>query len=108
MLLIHTINSPSDGTMRILSRKIQYSRMKEELERGNVNSVGLIQGQLSEIIVAGDIAQKASNVEIVEITGMCPQHVSMIAVFGDTSSVLEALNAVHTWEIAENHDALQA
>lgn len=38
--------------------------------------------------------EKASNVNITEITGMCPQPISVIGVFGDTASVSEALKAV--------------
>ena len=101
MLTMQTINTPSEGTIRILLRKINDHGIKEKLQNGLVNSVGLIQGQLAEIITAGDIAEKASNVEIAEITGICPQHTTMIGVFGDTAAVSEALQAVGNWE--KNH-----
>lgn len=99
MTSIKTINSPSQGVINILLRKINDDHVKENLQKGMVNSLGLIQGQLSEMIVAGDIAEKASNVDIAEITGMCPQHISMIGIFGDTASVSEAVNAVEKWLI---------
>ena len=97
MLLIKCINSPSKGTTNILLRKVNDDYVKEKLKKGEFNAVGLIQGQLTDIIVAGDIAEKASNVEISEITGICPQHITMIGVFGDTSAVSEALKAVEDW-----------
>ncbi len=94
MLTIRTINSPSKGTVNILSRKIHEDCIKNKLDNGIYNALGLIQGPLAEIIVAGDVAEKASNVDMTEIQGVCPQHITMIGVFGDTAAVSEALKAV--------------
>jgi len=91
MLTIKTINSPSRGTINIILRKIQEESIKSKLDKGTYNSLGLVQGPLAEIIVAGDIAEKASNVDVAEIQGVCPQHIAMIGVFGDTAAVSEAL-----------------
>jgi ethanolamine utilization microcompartment shell protein EutS len=98
MLTIKTINSPSRGTINIILRKIHDESIKSKLENGTYNSLGLIQGPLAEIIVSGDIAEKASNVDIAEIPGVCPQHITMIGVFGDTAAVFEALKAVKKLE----------
>lgn len=95
MLTIKTINSPSQGTVNIISRKVHDERLKSKLKDGTYNSLGLLQGPLAEMIVAGDVAEKASNVDIAEISGICPQHITMIGIFGDTASVSEALKAVH-------------
>lgn len=97
MLAIQIINSPSKGTLRLLLRKIYDDHVKESLQKSNVTSVGLIQGQLSEIIAAGNVAEKASDVEVAEIVGTCPQHISVIGIFGETSDVLEAIKAVQDW-----------
>lgn len=97
MLMIQTINSPSKGTLRLLLRKIYDDQVKANLQNNTVTSVGLIQGQLTEIIAAGNVAEKASNVEVAEIVGTCPQHISAIGVFGETSAVLEAIKAVQDW-----------
>ena len=94
MLTIKIINSPSRGTINIILRKIHDEAIKSKLENGTYNSLGLIQDPLAEIIVAGDVAEKASNVDITEIPGVCPQHITMIGVFGDTAAVFEALKAV--------------
>lgn len=72
--------------------------VKERLQTGKINALGLVQGQLAEMVMAGDVAEKASNVEIAEISGVCPQHISMIGIFGDTAAVTEALNAIEKWE----------
>ena len=98
MLTIKTINSPSKGTINIILRKIHDESIKSKLENGTYNSLGLMQGPLAEIIVAGDIAEKASNVDVAEIPGVCPQHITMIGVFGDTAAVSEALKAVNKLE----------
>lgn len=88
------IKRPSQGAMDILIRRISDQSVKSKINEMNVNAVGLIQGQLADIITASDITEKASNVIVCEITGVCPQHVAMIAVFGDTSSVDTAVKAV--------------
>jgi microcompartment protein CcmL/EutN len=46
------------------------------------------------MFVAADIAEKAANVKVEEIRGICPQHFTMIAIFGDTASVDEAINDI--------------
>jgi len=97
MLHIKIINNPSKGTIRLLLRKISDEQVKDYVENGLVHSLGLIQGQLAEIVAAADIAEKASSVQIAEITGSCPQHITMIGVFGETASVAESIKAVQSW-----------
>lgn len=98
MLTIKAIHTPSRGTIRSLSRRIADDAVKQKLNDGMITSIGFIQGPMSTVFVAGDVAEKTSNVEIAEIVGNCPQHIIVMGVFGDTSSVLEALRAVETWE----------
>ena len=76
MLTIKILNSPSQGTMRILQRKVCDDQIKEMLQNEKVRAIGLVQGSVVDIIMAADIAEKASNVEISEINGNCPQHIS--------------------------------
>jgi len=64
---------------------------KQEPEESYFEAVGLIQGPLADMIAAGDLAEKTSGVIVEEIQGICPQHFTMIALFGDTSSVAVAL-----------------
>lgn len=101
-MLIDIINSPSKGTIRLLSRKVSDSIVKDLLSKENINAVGLVQGQVEEIILAADIAEKASSVEVAEIHGSCPQHITLLGIFGDTSSVKTAITAVHKWQKERN------
>jgi ethanolamine utilization microcompartment shell protein EutS len=98
MLTIKVINTPSKGIIQVLCRRVADEIVKEKLKKGVYTSLGLIQGPLAAMITAGDLAEKTSNVEIAEIIGNCPQHITVLGVFGDTSSVSEALKAVEIWE----------
>jgi ethanolamine utilization microcompartment shell protein EutS len=102
MLTIRTINSPSAGILKILAKKAADTRLQEAAKEGSVNALGLVQGQLADIYMAGDIAEKAASVKIAEVAGMCPQHMSMICVFGDVAEVAEALKAVRAWSFEED------
>lgn len=88
---IQIIKSPSDSVLKMLLRR---AATKDLLENQTWGAIGLIQGKLSEMIVSADIAEKAANVKVEEIRGICPQHFTMIAIFGDTSSVEEALDTI--------------
>jgi ethanolamine utilization microcompartment shell protein EutS len=88
---IEIIKSPSDGVVEMLQRR---SSAKNFFENKVWDTVGLVQGKLSEMLVAADIAEKTANVRVEEIRGICPQHFTMIAVFGDTASVSEALDSI--------------
>ena len=98
MLTVKILNSPSKGTMRILQRKVCDEQIKEMLQDEKVRAIGLVQGSVADVIMAADVAEKASNVEISEINGNCPQHITMIGIFGDIAAVNEAINAIKTWE----------
>lgn len=94
MLLCEVINSPSKGTVGILKRKVHEKEIRSLVEETRVEAVGLIQGQLAQIVLASDIAAKGADVLVSEIYGSCPQHITMIALFGTTSAVKAAMNAV--------------
>jgi microcompartment protein CcmL/EutN len=46
------------------------------------------------MIAATDVAEKAAEVWVEEIRGICPQHFTMIAILGDIAEVGTALEAV--------------
>lgn len=90
-MLIQIVKSPTRGTMEMLARR--------RVGSGNIafeyiDAIGLVQGKLAEMVVAADIAEKAADVRVEEIRGVCPQHFVMIALFGDTASVETALNSL--------------
>jgi ethanolamine utilization microcompartment shell protein EutS len=86
------IKSPTTGTIEMLNRRRALSKPLGEY--GQYDTIGLVQGKLIEMVTAGDVAEKAANVFVEEIRGLCPQHFSMLAIFGDTSSVEAAIDAV--------------
>jgi uncharacterized protein affecting Mg2+/Co2+ transport len=90
MLKIQFIKRPTHSTLKMLFRRSGTLRNKEPGE-AHIEAVGLVQGQLADMIAAGDIAEKTSGVIVEEIQGICPQHFTMIALFGDTSAVAVAL-----------------
>ena len=93
MLKIQFIKRPTQSTLKMLFRRSGTLRNKSP-EEVHFEAVGLVQGPLADMIAAGDIAEKTSGVIVEEIQGICPQHFTMIALFGDTSAVAVALLSV--------------
>lgn len=89
---IKIIKSPTAGTVEMLNRRRMVNPSNEC--RINYDSIGLIQGKLIDMVVAADLAEKAADVKVEEIRGLCPQHFVLLAVFGDTASVEAALKAI--------------
>ena len=85
------IKSPTEGTKRALIKRMG-AEGKEAIK--NVDAIGLAQGKLIEMIYAIDIAEKAAGVIVEDIKGICPQHMTSIAIFGDTSSVESAIEEI--------------
>ncbi|KEI92438.1 BMC domain-containing protein [Clostridium botulinum] len=85
------IKSPSSSTKDILRRRMG-GNCKTDLE--SVDAIGLVQGKLIDMIYAADIAEKAVGVTVEDIRGTCPQHMVLLGIFGDTSSVEAALNEI--------------
>lgn len=85
---IKIIKSPSPGTLDILMRR--KGSMSTEVPPV-VDAIGLVQGKMIEMIVAADIAEKAVGVTVEDIRGNCPQNFMLLAIFGDTASVEDAL-----------------
>ncbi|MDK2935325.1 MAG: BMC domain-containing protein [Eubacteriaceae bacterium] len=91
---IEVINGISSGTKEILSRKVGDRKVAERILEDEYTAVGLCQGTVIEVIVASDIAEKTSEVTVVEIHGLCPQHITTLGVFGDITAVEAALAAI--------------
>lgn len=87
---IQFIKSPSSGTMDILARR----RTGNPVGKPAPGGVGLVQGALADMLFAADVAEKAAQVDVEEIRGICPQHVTLIAIFGTIADVDAALKAV--------------
>lgn len=88
---LRIIKTPSDGTMEILKRRIGNA---VNVDFEHVGAVGLVQGKLIEMFCAMDIAEKAVDVTVADVKGNCPQHMLMIAIFGDTAAVEGAMQEI--------------
>lgn len=93
------ILSPSSDVLNMLKSRMP-KRGRELLESQqtegelHVGAVGLVQGKLVDMFAAADIAAKSAPVQVAELLGLCPQHFSMIGIFGDAEAVNTALQAI--------------
>ena len=88
---IRIIKSPSKSTIEIiLRRKGSLAAIMPE----NIGAIGLLQGKVIDMLIASDIAEKAAGVTVEDIKGNCPQHMLVLAIFGDTSSVEAAITQI--------------
>jgi hypothetical protein len=94
---IRFIKSPTENTIKLLSKRMDLEEREAVLIK-KWGAVGLIQAQLADLFAMADAAGKNANVLVMEIRGICPQHFSMIAIFGDTASVEAALEAAQNIE----------
>lgn len=94
MLSVEVIHRPSEGVIKLLYNRIHDKEGKGWLEEGRVESVGLVQGPLSAILAAMDVAEKAADVKAVEVSGVCPQHIVLIALLGSTTSVITSVETI--------------
>lgn len=91
---IRLVKRPSAGFWAILeNRRIESKHF--DVPDSPSDAVGLIQGPVASILAAADVAEKAASVQVAEIRGVCPTHMTVIAVYGDTSAVEAALSAVN-------------
>lgn len=67
---------------------------KSELGLIDSSAVGLVQGRLVDMIAAADVAEKAAAVRVYDLKGSCPQHLTMIGIFGDVAAVKASLDAI--------------
>lgn len=86
------IKSPTEGTKRSLSKRMGVEG-KEALK--DASAIGLMQGKLIEMVYAIDVAEKSANVIVEDIKGICPQHMTSIAILGDTASVQSAIEEIN-------------
>jgi hypothetical protein len=87
------INAPRPEVMHMLERRMP-AEARARLQEGPFNAVGLVQTNLTDLYYFADLAQKASNVFTVELSGSCPQHITTLALFGETSAVHTAIQAI--------------
>ena len=89
---IRIMKTVSPGTKEIIGRRARKDNL-EELFRQNA-ALALVQGSVCDMIFASDVAQKASDVEVFEIMGSCPQHMTCLGILGDVAAVEAAVQKV--------------
>lgn len=85
------IKSPSHGAKEILKKRMGKI---SDFNLDEVDAIGLVQGKLIDMIYASDIAEKSVGVSVYDIRGTCPQHMVLLGIFGDTSSVESAVDEI--------------
>lgn len=94
---IQIISHPGPGVFDILMSRMG-SGPKKMLVDANFSAVGLVQGKLVDMMVAADIAEKAADVQVYDLKGSCPQHLTMIGIFGDIAAVKASVEAIQLKE----------
>lgn len=87
------IYNPGKACLEMFYRKMTKAA-RDELATHYFNAIGLIQTTVAGVLYYADLASKSSKVFPVEIVGNCPQHITTLALFGDTSAVEMAMRAV--------------
>lgn len=82
----------SPGTIDIIKRRARMDNLDLLFEANS--AIALLNGNVTELIYASDVAQKAAPVQVFEINGNCPQHFTCLCVLGDPASVDEAVKAI--------------
>lgn len=89
------INAPRPEVLQMLERRMT-SELRSRLREQAFDAVGLVQTSVPDIFFLADVAGKAAGVFTVELHGSCPQHISTLAVFGETSAVHAAMQAIES------------
>jgi ethanolamine utilization microcompartment shell protein EutS len=88
---LRIIRSPSEGTKELIKRRMGITK---ESPLDGAEAVGLIQGRMIDMVCAADIAEKATGVDVYDIKVICPQHMTLLAIFGNTAAVEDALSEI--------------
>jgi len=96
---IQIISHPSPGVFEFLRQRAGAvgKKLLTEVEVPYA-AVGLIQGKVVDMIAAADVAEKAANVRVFDLKGICPQHITMIGIFGDIADVKASIQAIEAAE----------
>jgi ethanolamine utilization microcompartment shell protein EutS len=92
-LNVQLISQPSAGVRRIMAGRLGAAA-KTHGDLIQSGAIGLVQGKLVDMIAAADVAEKAADVHVFDLKGSCPQHLTMIGIFGDVSAVQASLDAL--------------
>jgi hypothetical protein len=92
---VQFITHPGPGVIEILMSRMGAGG-KKSLELIDFSAVGLVQGKLVDMMYAADVAEKTAHVHVFDLKGTCPQHLTMIGIFGEIAAVKASLDAITT------------
>ncbi len=93
------ISHPAPGVFEMLRQRAGAAGKKVFAEAEvPFTAVGLVQGKLVDMIAAADVAEKAADVRVFDLRGLCPQHITMIGIFGDIADVKASIAAIEASE----------
>ena len=87
------IYNPGRKVMDMFFRRMNV-QSREELQSRKYDAIGLLQTSVAGVLYYADRATKTSNVFPVEIHGSCPQHITTLAFFGETTAVETAMKTL--------------
>ena len=90
---IQIISHPGPCVFDILMSRMGAGSKKKMVD-ANFSAVGLVQGKLVDMMLTADIAEKAADVQVYDLKGSCPQHLTMIGIFGDIAAVKASVEAI--------------
>lgn len=89
---IRIMKTVSPGTKEIIMRRARMENLPVLFAENS--ALALLNGNVCDLIYASDVAQKAAAVQVFEISGNCPQHLTCLAILGDPAAVDEAVKAI--------------
>ena len=93
------ISHPSRGVFEFLRQRVGVVGKKIFAEAEvPFTAVGLVQGKVVDMIAAADVAEKAGDVLVYDLKGICPQHITIIGICGDIADVKAAMDAIEEAE----------
>lgn len=90
---VQLITHPGQGVKDMLAGRLGPGA-KKGFETPDFSAVALVQGRLVDMIYAADVAEKAADVQVFDLRGSCPQHLTMIGIFGEVAAVKAGLEAI--------------
>ena len=89
---IRVMKTVSEGTKEIILGRVKKKNLEEIFSERT--ALALIHGDVCDMIYVSDLAQKTSSVEVFEIPGSYPQHMTCLGIMGDVSAVDAAVQRI--------------
>lgn len=89
---IRVMKTVSEGTRQIVLSRVRKKELEETFREHS--ALALVHGDVCDMIYASDLAQKAASVEVFEVPGTCPQHMTCLGIIGDVAAVEAAVQKI--------------